>query len=76
MGGDEMSDWNSTALTPRLSPPVERAISGEEALACCLKEIQRLHNVIAELSAEAADSRAKLAHATATLDALINSADL
>jgi hypothetical protein len=67
-----MSDWNSTALTPRLSAPVERAISGEEALACCLAEIQRLHNVIAGLSAEAADSRAKLAHATATLDAIIN----
>lgn len=67
-----MSDWSATALTPHVNPPTERAISGEEALACCLKEIQRLHEVIAALSAEAADSRAKLAHATSTILEIIH----
>ena len=66
----DLTEWNSNATLPHTAAPYERAVSSEEALCACLAEIQRLHNIIAKLSAEAAESRAKLANARATLSAL------
>jgi len=71
----DLTEWQSNATLPHVSPPYERAVSSEEAVALLLADNERLRGVIANLSAEAAASRDKLAHATATLGAIINAED-